>query len=275
MKKSKRYISRSILLVVTIISFVGISTFAQKSDGLKVQRFFLIGDSTVNNSSGDFRGWGNVLGEYFDPAKAVVINRARGGRSSRTFITEGLWDQVVNELKLGDVLLIQFGHNDGGSIDKEKARGSLKGVGDETKTVVVEATGKTETVRTYGSYMSQYISDALPKKVTVVVLSPVPRNIWKDGKVVRASADYGKWARQVAEKSGTQFVDLNEIVAAKFESVGEERSKIYFTNIDHTHTSLIGAKLNAESVVQGLLKLEQLKIKSYLLDPKGFVASGK
>jgi rhamnogalacturonan acetylesterase len=59
---------------------------------------FIIGDSTVNNSSEGFQGWGNVIGEMFDRSKINVINRARGGRSSRTFQTEGLWDQVLSEM---------------------------------------------------------------------------------------------------------------------------------------------------------------------------------
>src|SRR5690349_9131117 len=88
-------------------------------------KLILVGDSTVNNSSGDFRGWGNVIGAMFDPSKIEVVNKARGGRSSRTFITEGLWDQVKTTLETGDIVLVQFGHNDGGSLDKDRARGSL------------------------------------------------------------------------------------------------------------------------------------------------------
>src|SRR4030095_651994 len=78
---------------------------------------FIIGDSTVKNSTGDLQGWGDPIADYFDQAKLRVVNRARGGRSSRTFQTEGLWDQVLKEMKPGDFVLMQFGHNDGAPID--------------------------------------------------------------------------------------------------------------------------------------------------------------
>src|SRR5262245_40062745 len=63
---------------------------------------FIIGDSTVNNTDQGVQGWGNVIGDYFDQTKINVINRARGGRSSRTFYTEGLWDKVLADMKAGD-----------------------------------------------------------------------------------------------------------------------------------------------------------------------------
>ncbi len=226
---------------------------------------FIIGDSTVNNSTDGFVGWGNVIGDSFDRSKLNVVNRARGGRSSRTFHTEGLCRQVLEQMKPGDYLLIQFGHNDGGSLDKERARGSLKGTGAETKDITVEATGKHETVHTFGWYMRKYVADAKAKGVTSVILSPVPRNIWKDGKVVRASADYGLWAKETAASTGAFFVDLNEITAAKFETEGQERTAAYFTTRDHTHTSHAGAALNAASVIEGLVKLKGSPLKKYIV----------
>src|SRR5213593_1447638 len=77
---------------------------------------FIIGDSTVNNGTKGQQGWGTPLAGLFDPARIKVENRARGGRSSRTFLTEGLWDRVVASLKPGDFVLMQFGHNDGGPL---------------------------------------------------------------------------------------------------------------------------------------------------------------
>src|SRR6476620_10129882 len=122
-------------------------------DNDRLPTVFIIGDSTVNNSDQGVQGWGNVIGDYFDKSKINVANRARGGRSSRTFYTEGLWDKVMAELSSGDFVLMQFGHNDGGSLDKDRARGSLKGTGEETEELTVESTGKKEVVHTYGWYM--------------------------------------------------------------------------------------------------------------------------
>ncbi len=92
---------------------------------------WVVGDSTASNANR--RGWADPFADYFDPAKATTVNRARAGRSSRTFITEGLWDKVRTALKPGDYVLIQFGHNDGGPPDTDRARGSLAGLGEESK----------------------------------------------------------------------------------------------------------------------------------------------
>ncbi len=80
---------------------------------------YVIGDSTASNAN--HRGWADPFADYFDGSKVNVVNRARAGRSSRTFVTEGLWDKVRDQLQPGDYVLIQFGHNDGGPPDKPPA----------------------------------------------------------------------------------------------------------------------------------------------------------
>lgn len=246
-------------LAVSVILLCGFA-FAQQRPKL-----VLIGDSTVNNSSGEFRGWGNVIGELFDPTKIDVVNKARGGRSSRTFITEGLWDQVKPTLSAGDIVLIQFGHNDGGSLDKDRARGSLNGIGSETQDVTIESTQKKETVRTFGAYLRTYVADARAKGARVVLVSPVPRNRWNEGKVERAAATYGGWSKAIAKETLVYFLDLNAITSARYEREGNAKvTAEYFTTIDHTHTTLAGARVNAESVVEGLRKIKRLKIDRFL-----------
>ncbi|HXD29716.1 MAG TPA: rhamnogalacturonan acetylesterase [Pyrinomonadaceae bacterium] len=226
---------------------------------------FIIGDSTVKNSSPGLQGWGDVIGSFFDPTKIKIENRARGGRSSRTYLTEGLWDQVRAELKPGDFVLMQFGHNDGGAInDESRARGSLRGVGDETEEIDNLLTKKHETVHTFGWYMKKFISDAKDKGATPIVLSPVPRNMWKDGKVIRASDSYGKWAAEVAQSLGALFIDLNDISAKKFEALGAEKVKELYFLEDHTHSTPAGAELNAASVVEGLRSLKNCALASFL-----------
>ncbi len=111
---------------------------------------FIIGDSTVRNTTHGLQGWGDPIADYFNLTKITVCNRALGGRSSRTFFTEGLWQKVVDQMKVGDFLLIQFGHNDSGPLASGRARASLKGVGEETQEVVLEASGQREIVHTYG-----------------------------------------------------------------------------------------------------------------------------
>ena len=224
---------------------------------------WLIGDSTVNNGTKGQKGWGSVIGAYFDPAKITVANRARGGRSSRTFFTEGLWDAVLKDVKPGDFVLMQLGHNDGGSL-RTNNRASLKGNGEETEEVT-KPDGTKETVHSYGWYMRKYIADAKAKGATPIVLSLVPRNDWKDGKVFRASEGYGKWAKEAAQGGGAAFVDLNEIVAGHYEQLGQDKVKEFFP-VEHTHTNEAGATLNAQSVVEGLKGLPDCPLRAYFSD---------
>ncbi len=211
---------------------------------------FVIGDSTANNNANGGLGWGDPFKAYFDTSKINVVNRARAGRSSRTFFTEGLWDKVLNEIKAGDVVLIQFGHNDGGSIDQPPARGSVPGLGEETK-VVTKTDGSQETVHTFGWYMRKYVADVKAKGATPVILSLTVRNIWKDGKVERGSGQFSAWATTIAQYGQVEFIDLTNIIADRYEQLGEEKIKEFFPK-DHTHTGPEAADLNASLVVAGL-----------------------
>jgi len=220
---------------------------------------FLVGDSTVRNGHGDGAngqwGWGEPLVDFFDRSKINVVNRAIGGRSSRTYITEGHWDDTLALMKTGDIVLFQFGHNDSGPLDDAaRARGTLRGVGEETQEIENPILHRHETVHTYGWYMRKYVADTLAKGAIPIVCSPIPRKIWKDGKVVRNAADYGGWARQVAEEKHVAFVDLNVIIARRYDALGEVQVEPLFAD-PHTHTSRAGAELNAEAVVAGLKAL--------------------
>ncbi len=206
----------------------------------KPPTLFLIGDSTVRNGAGDGAnkqwGWGEPIVAYFDPAKIAVLNRARGGRSSRTFLTEGLWEQVLSAMKPGDFVLIQFGHNDGGPInDNSRARGTIKGVGEETEEIDNLLTKKHEVVHSYGWYLRKYIADTKAKGATPVICSPVPRKIWKEGRIVRDQ--YAQWAEEVAKAEKVGFIDLNEIIARQYDAMGAEKVEPLFAD-EHTHTTL-------------------------------------
>jgi lysophospholipase L1-like esterase len=245
--------------------------FAREQLPIRKPTLFLIGDSTVKNGAGRGDGgqwgWGQLLGQYFDPAKIRVVNRALGGRSSRTFLTEGLWARVRDELQPGDFVLMQFGHNDNGELFKgDRPRASLKGNGPETRSGTLEKTGKEETVHTYGWYLRQYIADTKARQATPIVLSLVPRNIWRDEKIGRAAEDFGKWAAEAAREAGVDFVDLNSLVADRYEKDGMTNvQQQYFDAKDHTHTLRAGARANAECVVQGLRQLTANPLRNLLL----------
>jgi lysophospholipase L1-like esterase len=119
---------------------------------------FLAGDSTAADGTPETIGWGKAFPKYFDPSKIRVSNEARGGRSSRTLVTEGLWQRLLEKLKNNDYVLIQFGQNDGGEINGERiARGSLPGLGGETDEIDNRVTGQRKTVGTFGWYMRKMI----------------------------------------------------------------------------------------------------------------------
>lgn len=225
---------------------------------------FLVGDSTVRTGTKDQLGWGDPLAAYFDRTKINVVNRAIGGRSSRTFRTEGRWEKVLAEIKPGDFVLIQFGHNDGGEMAKgTRPRASIRGNGDETQDVVVEATGQKETVHSFGWYLRQYAVEAKAKGATPVICSLVPRKLWKDGKVIRGHDSYAKWAREAAEATQTRFLDLNEIIAQRYEQEGPAAVEAYFAD-ERTHTTPVGADVNAQCVVAGLKGFEGFALTSFL-----------
>ena len=229
-----------------MLTLVGLPAFAQ------LPTVWVIGDSTASNVN--HRGWADPFAAYFDPAKVRNLNRARAGRSSRTFITEGLWEKVRAELKPGDTVLIQFGHNDGGPPDQDRARGSLAGLGEESK-VFTLPDGNQETVYTFGHYMRRLIEETRAAGASPIVLSLTVRNIWKDGKVERGNGQFSAWSAEIARAAGVPFVDVTDAIADQYDRLGEAKVKAWFPE-DHTHTSPEGADFTAALVVAGLKGIE-------------------
>jgi lysophospholipase L1-like esterase len=229
---------------------------------------WLIGDSTVRNGHGDGSngqwGWGEPLVGLFDATRINVVNRALGGTSSRTFLTQGLWNGVLKQLRPGDFVVMQFGHNDNGPLDdKDRARGTLPGIGGESREIENPITKQHETVHTYGWYLRKFIAEARAKGATPIVCSLIPRKTWKDGRIERNSTTYQKWAAQVAAAEKTGYIDLNEKIAARYDALGPEKVEPLFGD-PHTHTSRAGAELNAEVVVEGVRALEDKRLAGYL-----------
>ncbi len=236
----------------------------------KLPTLFLIGDSTVRNGQGDGNngqwGWGEPFAAHFDARKINVVNRAVGGLSSRTFLTLGHWEKALAFMKPGDVVIMQFGHNDDGALNDEpppplRARGTIRGTGDESVAIDNVMTKKHEVVHTYGWYLRRFIADARERGVTPIIASLVPRKSWQDGRVKRAA--YATWAAEVAQATNTAFIPLNEIVARRYEEVGPEAVEKFFADAN-THQTLAGAELNAASVVAGLKALSGAPLDSYL-----------
>ena len=230
---------------------------------------FLIGDSTVKNGKGKgdgaLWGWGSFIENFFNTEKINIENDALGGTSSRTFQTNGLWDAVLAKVKKGDFVMMQFGHNDSSPLDDTaRARGTIKGIGMESKDTFNPIKKKQETVYTYGWYMRKFINDIKAKGATPIVCSSIPRNPVKDGKVILVNDSYAGWAQEVAKAENVDFIPLNQLIKDKYLVSSADQIKSYFTEKDHTHTNEDGAKVNAALVVEGLKTLKKNKLKAYL-----------
>lgn len=233
---------------------------------------FLCGDSTGKNEDKNpngMWGWGSQGYTVFDSTKCVFQNQARAGRSTRTYIDEGLWEVVYNSLQPGDYVLIQFGHNDIGGIKDGKERGVIATADDSSHVYRLESTGQFKVIYSYGWYLKKMIRDAQEKGAIPILLSLTPRNEWHEGNghprgfvypvkekkgkmyIERRNETYGTWCRQVAKETGAEFVDVHNITADALDKKGPKKAASFF-NHDHTHTSLKGARLNAQSVANGL-----------------------
>jgi lysophospholipase L1-like esterase len=225
---------------------------------------FIVGDSTAN-SNAPLRGWGSEIGAFFDRTKLNVVNRAIGGRSSRTFITEGRWDKVLAEMKQGDFVIVQFGHNDAGNYTDPKAKGrpSLKGEGEDTAQAFKSDLKTMETIHTFGWYMRKYASDAKAKGATPILLSMVPHKDWNGGKITRnEQTTFVQWTRDAANTTGALFIDTNTIIAQGLEKLGPEKVNSFFGDL-RTHSTPEGAKYNAAAVVVGLKQLNPDPLEKY------------
>ncbi|RDV11492.1 GDSL family lipase [Pontibacter diazotrophicus] len=251
-------------ILTSIIFIFFIACFSAGFTQKPKPTLYIIGDSTVRNTNEGYGGWGSYIQELFDTIKINVDNQAMAGRSTRTFVKEGRWDNVMSMLQPGDFVIMQFGHNEGSSPDTSRSgyRGVLRGTGEETKELTWK-NGEKEVVHTYGWYLRKFINEAKSKGATPIVASMIPRNQWKDGNVVLANDTFGKWAAEVAQAEGVFFVDLNQITADKYEQMGPEQVKALFPT-DHTHTNPQGARINAASVAEGLKKNKKHPLNKYL-----------
>ena len=255
-------------LVLTALVLVT-SAFISRRD---VTTIYLIGDSTMAdystyegedymNKRYPLMGWGQVFQELFD-AKALgslshlintdsvlVDDRARGGRSTRTFFEEGRWAAVYQELRPGDVVLMQFGHNDAA---KEKAE----------RYVATEG---------YKEYIRLFVNQTREKGGIPIVVTPVSRNYpWTDGKLGNVHGEYYTAAVEVAKELDVQMIDLTQRSMDHFTEKGQEYvTAHYFMNFepgvypnypegskDNTHFQPAGAKAVAQLVIEGMRDLK-------------------
>jgi lysophospholipase L1-like esterase len=210
----------------------------------------IAGDSTASTGDPEHRGWAAVLADFFDKSKLNVVNRAVGGRSFRTFYGEGKWKQIVDALKPGDFVIIEFGHNDGGGARAAKGRGDVPGTGDDTVDVT-RPDGTTETVHSFGWYLRTFIRDVKAKGATPIVSTATVRNAWTGAQIERAMGKVQEWDKQVAAEEKALLIDHTTLAADAYEKIGQEGVAKYF-NADRTHMTTEGALFNARLVIAGL-----------------------
>ena len=228
----------------------------------KKKNLFLVGDSTMaDNANENAVGWGVPFEQFVDTTRLNFFNNARGGRSSRTFISEGLWDDVLNEVQAEDFVLIQFGHNDTGNIDKEKFRGSLSGTGEDVQEIVKN--DSTEIVHTYGWYLRKMLNETKEKGAVPILVSLTPRNEWPNGMVEQRCETYIKWCKEVAETENVPFIDLSNEIAKRYQLLGKEKVNLFFPK-DHTHTNSAGALFNAQAAAEVLKKDKESGLHDYI-----------
>jgi len=206
-------------------------------------KVYLIGDSTMSIKEVRLypeTGWGMPFATFFDPT-VTIDNRAKNGRSTKTFLSEGLWQSVAGELKEGDYVFIQFGHNDE---SKEKAE-------------------RYTTPEEYRANLVRFVSETRAKKASPILLTPVARRKFDaSGHIMETHEVYSNLVRSVAKDENVPLIDLDEKGQALLQQYGEENSKLLFDWLepgehpnypegkqDNTHFNELGARKIAELVL--------------------------
>lgn len=263
----KKWIAYFVCVLVAVAFLPAQQAWAAQGAS-SIPTLFIVGDSTAHvngnpkNGAKKRVGWGSEFSAYFNPSKIRIVNAAAAGRSSRTFMREGKWKAVLQQLKPGDYVLIQFGHNDPGGVGTGKDRGSLHGIGDQVQ-MVKHKNGSVEAVHTFGWYLRKYVADTRAKGATPIILTVTPRNIWTNGKPEEGLGHYRQWATEVARQKHVELVDISRIVSEGYARLGQKKVAQFFP-LDHTHTDLQGAKLVAYWTLAGLKGLPHDPLEKYL-----------
>jgi rhamnogalacturonan acetylesterase len=176
------------------------------------------------------------------------VNNAIAGRSARSFTNEGRFASLANSIKSGDIVVIEFGHNDGGSLTTtDNGRTDCYGAGNEVCTSVTGAT-----VYTYPKYLTDATNLILSKGGKVILSSPTPNNPWEGGSFSYSTPRFTTYAKSVETALGVGFEDHGQYVAKIFKAKGASTVNSYFPK-EHTHTSPEGAATVAKAFIKGVL----------------------
>jgi lysophospholipase L1-like esterase len=240
-------------LILMIILFSA-TAFAQGSS----ITIFLAGDSTMAAKVPAKRpetGWGEMLAQHFKNGTVRIENRAMNGRSTKTFISEGRWQNIIDDMKKGDFVFVQFGHN-----DQSKDKGERYTPPED-----------------YKKNLIRFVEEVRAKGGSPVLLTPVMRRRFdKDGKFYDTHGEYPGIVRDVARELEAPLIDMHKLSGGVIVKYGVEGSKKLFLQLkpgenanypngieDNTHFSPLGAEEMARLAVDGV-RANKLNLSKYL-----------
>ncbi|EED14084.1 rhamnogalacturonan acetylesterase RgaE [Talaromyces stipitatus ATCC 10500] len=221
---------------------------------------YLAGDSTMAPGGGGSGtdGWGQYLASYLS---LTISNDAVAGRSARSYTRERRFNTIASDINPGDFVVIEFGHNDGGSLTPtDNGRTDCPGEGSQTCSTTYN--GVHETVLTFPAYLEDAAATFRAKGAHVIISSQTPNNPWETGNFQYSPSRFVGYAELAAQKSGVEYVDHGAYVASIFEQLGKSTVDSYFPN-DHTHTSVAGANVVAQAFLKGVV-CGNSSLRSYL-----------
>jgi lysophospholipase L1-like esterase len=224
---------------------------------------FIAGDSTAATGSPVARGWGALLVDYFDTSKINLVNYAQGGARFNSYMPTR-WPQLLEKIKPGDYVVIEFGHNSG----------PLPGIGDETQEQPGRNGGAPTTLHTHGWYVRKFINDVRDKKGIPIVSTLTLRKRWlPDGKIERLKEQQpgqgamSDWSRQVAANEKALLVDHSNIIGDIYDRIGADAvKKLFATEAEYLHPNTTGAIINCEAFIAGLKAMPDQTLTQYLND---------
>ncbi|ESK90915.1 rhamnogalacturonan acetylesterase [Moniliophthora roreri MCA 2997] len=212
------------------------------------QTVYLAGDSTMAKYSDTQQGWGVFFGNYLN---IPVKNLAVGGTSSRSYTESGLFNTLISQVKAGDFVVLEFGHNDvsAGAVDNGKQ--TAVGDGYDITATVKTANGSSIVIHSFAYYIENAITAIVDKGATPVISSLTSTNDWANGKIVTGSR-FVDYAKSIGIRKGIVYIDHNGYGGQAFTVLGQSVTNTMYPN-DHLHTNSAGAKVQAEAFVRGLL----------------------
>jgi lysophospholipase L1-like esterase len=235
---------------IALVVCVGLCALHVHADE-SIPCLYVIGDSTAASYVEErhpLTGWAQVLQDYLDDSKVLVVNKAESGRSSRSFYNEGRWDSIKTSLKDSDFVFIQFGHNDPKQDDRNRY---------------------TEPYGTYTKYLTRYVNDTRVAGAFPVLLTSINRNSWVNEKELGKSlGDYPDAVRVLAKKLKVPLIDMERRTRVLYERFGKVDVRdlfLYFDPGEHpnypdgksdgTHLSELGAREVCQAAVEGMRTL--------------------